>query len=43
MFIGLALKIVDIPGYTPAFIIGAILMIFARLHQRRKTIPAENS
>jgi hypothetical protein len=43
MFIGLALKIADLPGYTSAFIIGAILIIFVRLYQGRKTTPAENS
>jgi hypothetical protein len=43
MFIGLGLKIADLPGYTPAFIIGAILIIFARLYPRHKITPAENS
>jgi uncharacterized membrane protein len=33
MFLGLGLKIADLSGYTPAFIIGALLIISARLHQ----------
>lgn len=39
MFSGLALKIADLPGYTPAFIIGAILIIFARLYQWQQKSP----
>ena len=42
MFIGLAFKIADIHGYTPAFIIGAILVLFARLYLKRKTHPVKN-
>lgn len=42
MFLGLALKIADLPGYTAAFITGAILIIFARLYRWRST-PRENS
>jgi hypothetical protein len=42
MFVGIALKIADLPGYTPAFILGAILIIVARLYQGSKTNP-ENS
>ena len=33
MFIGLALKIADFPGYTTAIIIGAVLIISSRLYQ----------
>jgi uncharacterized membrane protein len=33
MFIGLALKIADFPGYTAAFVIGAVLIITGRLYQ----------
>jgi hypothetical protein len=42
MFIGIALKIADLPGYTPAFIFGAILIIVARIYQSRKSM-ADNS
>jgi hypothetical protein len=42
MFLGLALKIADLPGYTPAFMTGAILVIFARLYQWRHA-SRENS
>lgn len=42
MFLGLVLKISDLPGSTIAFITGAILIIFARLYQWRNT-PQKNS
>ncbi len=39
MFLGLALKIADLPGYTPAFITGAVLIIFARIYQWQQKSP----
>lgn len=36
MFLGVALRIADLPGYTPAFITGAILIIIARIYQGNK-------
>lgn len=35
MFLGIGLKIANLPGYTAAFIVGAILIILARLYQWR--------
>lgn len=35
MFLGIGLKIADLPGYTAAFIVGAILIVSARLYQWR--------
>jgi hypothetical protein len=33
MFIGLALKIANVQGYTVAFVVGAALMIIPRFYQ----------
>ncbi len=39
LFSGIALKIAGLPGYTPAFITGAVMMILSRLYQWYKTSP----
>ena len=33
MLLGLGLKIADLPGFTTAFIAGAVLIVFSRLYQ----------
>ncbi len=33
MFVGIGLKIAEMPGYTTAFIIGAIFILIPRLFQ----------
>ena len=33
MFLGIGLKIADLPGYTTAFVAGAILIVVPRLYQ----------
>ena len=33
MFLGIALKLADLPGYTTSFVAGAILIIIPRFYQ----------
>lgn len=33
MFVGIGLKLAELPGYTTAFIIGAIFILIPRLYQ----------
>lgn len=42
MFLGIALKVTELPGYTPAFIVGAALILSSRIYKVSHISPENN-